>query len=74
MINLIEETEKYIKNSPISNLHNKEGIAQAILFKNLTLSNILEYKREFKKTKREIISLLEYGKNINFYTEIKIGE
>lgn len=74
MINLIEETEKYVKNSPISNLQNKEGVAQAILFKNLSLSTIFQYKREFGKTKKEIISLLEYGRDINFYSEIKIGD
>ena len=69
MKNIIKKTNEYINNSPIGHLHNKEAVAQKILFKNLSLVNILEYKKEFKKTKREVIALLEYGKNINYYTE-----
>jgi hypothetical protein len=67
MKNLITKTNEFIKNSPIQ--QNKEAVAQNILFANLSLANILEYKKEFKKTKREVIYLLEYGKNINYYTE-----
>ena len=67
MKNLIKKTNEYIKKSPVE--QNKEAVAQEVLFANLSLSNILEYKKEFKKTKREVISLLEYGKSINYYTE-----
>jgi hypothetical protein len=68
MKNLMEETNNYIANSPIKELLNKEEVAYEVLKKWTTIENILEYKKQFNKTKGQMIFLLEYAKEINFYT------
>jgi hypothetical protein len=74
MKNLMEKTNSYISNSPIKELLNKEEIAFEVLKKWHTISNILEYKKQFSKSKREMMFLLEYAKEINFYTGSMFSE